>query len=275
MRSDFAAFILTHGRPDTSLTVNSLKTSGYTGKLYFIVDNEDKTVDQYIKRWGKENVIIFDKLAMSKTFDECDNFDNRKSIVYARNACFPIAEKLGIKYFIELDDDYTWFGFRTPEASKQIKDLDAVLESMLDLYISSGLTTIAMSQGGDHIGGYKPHIPFKRKAMNSFICSTDRPFQFSGRINEDVNTYVGLGAIGKTFLTIMNIQLTQKATQSNKGGMTDIYMDGGTYVKSFYTIITCPSSVKIRVMGTTNKRLHHSINWNVAVPKIIEEKWKK
>ena len=43
--------------------------------------------------------------------------------------------------------------------------------------------------------------------------------------------------------------LNQKQTQKNKGGMTDIYMSQGTYVKSFYTVMMMPSSVKVGVMG--------------------------
>lgn len=64
-------------------------------------------------------------------------------------------------------------------------------------------------------------------------------------------------------------------TQSNAGGMTSIYLDGGTYIKSFYTIICSPNCAKIRTMGRTNRRLHHSINWKTAVPVIIDEKHKK
>ena len=49
---------------------------------------------------------MFDKLEISKKFDEFDNFDDRRAIVYARNASFEIAKKLGLKYFLQLDDDY-------------------------------------------------------------------------------------------------------------------------------------------------------------------------
>jgi hypothetical protein len=111
--------------------------------------------------------------------------------------------------------------------------------------------------------------------MNSFVCSVDKPFKFIGRINEDVNTYVRLGGIGDIFLTIMCLQLDQKDTQSNAGGMTDVYCDSGTYVKSFYSVMINPSCVKVKPMGVSNKRLHHSINWNNAVPCIISGKYKK
>ena len=36
MRSDFAVFILTHGRADNVVTVPAIKKAGYTGKIYFI-----------------------------------------------------------------------------------------------------------------------------------------------------------------------------------------------------------------------------------------------
>lgn len=57
--------------------------------------------------------------------------------------------------------------------------------------------------------------------------------------------------------------------------MTDAYIDGGTYVKSFYTVMYCPSFTKIITMGRTNRRLHHSISWPNAVPLIIDERHKK
>ena len=40
--NNFAVFILTHGRPDNVITIKTLRQSGYTGKVYFIIDNEDK-----------------------------------------------------------------------------------------------------------------------------------------------------------------------------------------------------------------------------------------
>lgn len=72
---------------------------------------------------------------------------------------------------------------------------------LLDYFNSAPMLTLAIGQGGDYIGGEKATrfndgIQPMRKAMNSFICSVDRPFQFVGRINEDVNTYVLLGSRG-------------------------------------------------------------------------------
>ncbi|MCK2620993.1 hypothetical protein MZE52_22450, partial [Escherichia coli] len=46
MRDDFCAFILTHGRPDKVLTYRTLRRAGYTGKIFIVVDDEDKTRHQ-------------------------------------------------------------------------------------------------------------------------------------------------------------------------------------------------------------------------------------
>jgi hypothetical protein len=271
---DFAVFILTHGRADSVFTYKTLKKCGYTGLVYFIVDNEDKMIDQYIKNFGEEYVKIFDKKMMADSIDEGNNFDNRKVIIHARNACFHIAKDLGIKNFVQLDDDYYYFGYRYETGAKIIKNLDRVFEIVLDFYKNTPITSIAFSQGGDHIGGFSG-IKLKRKCMNSFFCSTDRYFQFIGSINEDVNTYTTLGSRGHVFFTFTNIQLDQKDTQSNKGGMTDQYALSGTYVKSFHTVMMQPSSVKISMMNSNHPRLHHSINWKATTPMIISSKHKK
>lgn len=124
-------------------------------------------------------------------------------------------------------------------------------------------------------GQFGKVITLRRKAMNTFICSTKRPFKFFGRINEDVNTYVSLGGRGRLFLTINSVMITQVTTQQNQSGMTDIYLDGGTYIKSFYSILYNPSCVKIAEMGQTHRRIHHRVNWRTAVPKIMHQKYQK
>jgi hypothetical protein len=279
--NEFVVFILSHGRANNVYTEKTLRRCGYTGKIVYVVDNEDKTADEYIEKF--DHVEIFDKKAIAATFDEADNFEDRRAIVYARNACFDIAEKLGYKYFIELDDDYTDFQYRVYSNERQVpsptRNLDSVFLLLLDFYKKTPFATISMAQGGDFIGGKNNRMAKKptifRKCMNSFICSTDRRFQFIGRINEDVNTYVKQQSIGLLMGTIPFVSLVQKTTQKNKGGMTELYLDSGTYVKSFYTVMFSPSSCTIKPMGDKHMRLHHSIKWDYAVPKIINEKFKK
>lgn len=278
----FAAFILTHGRPDRVDTIETLRKCGYTGKIYLICDDEDIALDEYKKRY-QDKVLVFSKKEIAHTFDEGDNFKERRGVVYARNACFDIAKKVGVKYFFQLDDDYKEFSYKFNEQHQygrwKIKDLDSILDILVDYYVSINVHAIAMAQDGDFIGGGAAAIAQKikpsRKVMNTFICSTDRPFKFIGRINEDVNAYALGGFQGKLFFTIPILSVNQKVTQSNESGMTDLYLDYGTYVKSFYSVMYCPSFVKVAEMITTHRRLHHKLTWNNAVPQIVDEKFRK
>jgi hypothetical protein len=163
-------------------------------------------------------------------------------------------------------------------SSVQCKSLDKVFDAMLDFLDKTGAYSVAFAQGGDFIGGATSQFWQKkihRKVMNSFFCRTDKPFKFLGSINEDVNAYVTLAQKGKLFFTISECMLVQTATQQSKGGLTDIYLDLGTYVKSFYSVICQPSCAKVAIMNSNHPRIHHKILWNNCCPKIISDKYKK
>lgn len=289
MPDDFCILILTHGRPDSQYTVDSLKRHGYTGKWYIVIDDEDSTAERYRELYG-DKVLQFSKSAIATTFDEADNFNDRRAIVYARNASFDLARKVGCRYFMQFDDDYISFEYRFDEERRYrysaIHNLDKVICLLLEYFIACPqITSLCMSQGGDHIGGgsstYTRTLTMRRKGMNSFLCDIERPFLFQGRINEDVNTYTDGGRRGLLFLTNMQVKLTQKITQTTGGGMSDIYLSVGTYIKSFYTVIFCPSSVKIDVIGSNEKdkhvhyRIHHKVYWRYTCPAIIRERHRK
>lgn len=279
--NDFCVFILTHGRPEKLHTLTSLERHGYTGPYYIVIDNEDKTAEQYYRLYG-DKVIMFDKAATAATFDEGDCFHDRRAIIYARNACFQIARERNFKYFPQLDDDYTCFVYKKDEnfeyRERPIKNLDQIILLFLEYYKTIPALSIAMAQNGDFIGGAGSTTGkkfTKRKAMNTFFCSTDRPFQFFGRINEDVNVYTTLGHRGDLFLTVLNVAIIQKQTQTNTGGMTDIYQQSGTYIKSFYSVMYSPSFVTVQQLGVTHKRFHHNVSWEHATPLILHEKYRK
>lgn len=285
MRDDFAIFIMSYNRANNIYTLDTLKKCNYIGKYYIIIGDDDPMIEEY-KAIYKDKLLIFNKDDIEPLFDTCDQNGSKKVIVYARNYCFKAAKELGLKYFLQFDDDYTSFEMRYPQDNKlkvlRMQTYDDVFNKVIDIYLNfledTNALTVAFAQGGDLIGGVEGS-KFKqkvlRKAMNSFFCRTDNPFTFIGRINEDVNTYVTLGQQGKLFLTAVNASLVQKSTQSNKGGMTDVYNDDGTYVKSFYTVMLAPSCVKIDAMNANHTRIHHRVNWNTCVPKIISEKYKK
>lgn len=275
--------IISHGRPNNVYTINTLKKSGYTGDIILVLDDEDKSIEEYKKKYSDLKIYVFNKKYYADQVDEANNFDNRRTTTHARNACFDIAQHFDYEYFMVLDDDYTSFRYRYIDkyiTKGSVKNFDSLLNSLLQFYKSTNFLTIALAQGGDFIGGegcglITNYLYNSRKCMNSFLCSTNRRFNFIGQLNEDVNTYVTLGARGDLFLTIPNVGLEQKATQATKGGMTEAYLKYGTYVKSFTTVMLQPSSVKVAMMGFTNNRLHHRIKWLNTTPMIISETYKK
>lgn len=282
MRNDYAVFILSHGRSDRVYTVETLKQCGYTGKTFIVCDDDDGELKEYQDRFA--NVLVFHKGDYAKRFDIGDNGGDDRVVVYARNAMRDIAMSVGYRYYIVLDDDYKSFEFRYPdEAGKKllvekVRKLDEVFGAFFDFLDVSGAVTVCMAQGGDFIGGVKSGTyaqKLLRKAMNVWFCDTQKPFNFYGRINEDTTTYTLLGQKGKLFFTVCDVSVTQIQTQKNKGGLTDIYCEQGTYYKSFYSVMMSPSCVKVAVMGDKHLRMHHRISWDNCVPMILNERYKR
>ncbi len=282
-KENFAVLILTHGRANNVITVNTLQKCGYTGRVVIVIDNEDSQADDYYKNYG-DQVVMFDKLAVAEYTDEgYHDHQDRRSITYARNASFTIAKELGLKYFMMLDDDYTEFRYKFNQHQQYkdcpIKNLDAVLTAMLTFYASINAHSIAFAQGGDFMGGgastFGKKITLKRKCMNTFICDVDKPYLFRGVFNEDVNTYTALSQRGALFFTLSQVAVQQKVSQSQSGGITELYQKFGTYVKSFYTVMYSPSSVKIAMMNSSNSRIHHEVRWKNTAPKILHQSHQK
>lgn len=285
MRDDFAVLILTHGRADKVVTMKGvLKSGNYTGKWYMVLDNEDDQANEYIKRFGQDHVVIFDKAAVAARTDTADTLGEHRAIIYARNESFAIARSLGLTYFLMLDDDYAGIYHRRLSKdgkslrSVKVRQLDRLFEAMLDFLDQTGALTVAFCQAGDFIGGAKGkrfHEHVLRKAMNSFFCRTDRPIEFVGTMNEDVTMYTTLGSRGNVILSITDVAVNQAETQKTAGGMSEAYQDSGTYLKSFYSVMAMPSCVRVDMIGTAHRRIHHKINWEHCVPKIINQRYRK
>lgn len=291
VRDSFATFILSHGRVDNFVTLNTLKKAGYTGKWYILLDDEDEQIDRYKEKFGEEHIKIFSKSETINDFDIMDNFDGNKVIVYARNALNKIAKEMGLEYFWELEDDYGEMNARIPIGEHlpiiQLRDLDSIIEAFLDYLDRTNCKTIAWAQTGEMMGGLHGNVwknQIKRKAMNTFFFKVDNApttpgDRFIGRMNDDVNWYVDAGKRGEVILQTALITLTQEETQQSKSGNTIAYRGMGTYVKSFYSILTRPDCVKISILfsnhSVSHPRIHHKIDWEKCVPKIVSDRFKK
>lgn len=272
-----AVFILTYSRANNLYTYKTLLESEYNGKIYLVISDDDPQMNEYFKLYGKQ-VIVFSKEEARGITDLADNFEKRNIVVFARNKVFEIAKELGLDCFCVLDDDYKRFSYRRCFGNKlkgfKVQNLQNIFDFCYDFLMKTDIIDcFAFAQEGDFIGGANSFeaIGFKRKIMNCYFFKTNRPIRFIGSINEDLTASVYEGQRGKYLFTINDVSVAQLITQSNKGGLTEAYLDSGTYIKSFYSVIACPNSVKISAMGSKDLRIHHKVEWNKAVPKLIRE----
>lgn len=282
-------FVISNRRPDEVTTVDgALAGTPYSGPWFIVLDDEDPTRDQYERRYGADRIIVFPKQETMDSFDLGDNFGLSGSCV-PRAALWNIAREKGYRYFLALDDDYPYFDYQFTGDDRPLhglhrpKSLDEVLAIMLDWFkkLPPRVLTLSIIQKGELIGGWANQtvdaIKIKRKVMNFFLCDIERPFTFPGRLNEDVNAYTEIQRRGYPMFSINLIALDQRPTQQTKGGLTDDYIQHGTYVKTFYSIMRCPSGVKVSMLidRNVNPRIHHKVNYNRIAPAIIPEKYRR
>jgi hypothetical protein len=283
MRNDFAVFILSHGRANEIMTVEMLKKGHYTGDWFVVIDNEDDQEHIYREKFG-EHVLQFDKKAEAERTDTGDLDDDRRVGVFARNAIQDMAKAMGYKYHLQLDDDFSGISFRMPKGDKnkltsqRCKHLDKLFEAMCEYMDNSPIAWLSFALSSDYLGGTdnkRYQSGLFPKTMGSFLMRADQIVYFRMRMNDDITTCVASWHIGLPNYSIMKVMVETPQTQAMKGGMTEIYQDNGTYRKSFYSVMCCPSFVTIGKQGITHFRIHHQIHWNNCAPKILNEKWKK
>lgn len=276
---DYAVFILSHGRANTIKTVDCLNRFHYTGDWYVVIDNEDDQEDIYREKFG-DHIIQFDKKKVAEETDTGDLDTDRRVGVFARNFIMDKADEMGYAYHLQLDDDFSEFSYRYVEKGKlqsqMAFNLDNLFGVYLDILKTTPITWLSFGLSSYYIGGAESGTfqeGMIRKTMGSFFMRANDKVKFGMRMNDDITTCVLHGGRGKLFYTFTGVQVITPATQHMGGGMTDIYQLNGTYRKAFYSVMSCPSCVKVSAMGITDYRIHHEIKWNNAVPKLLNERW--
>ena len=277
---DFAVFILTHGRAKTISTYRALRDGGYTGKVYIVIDNEDDQEGLYRQKFG-DMVIQFDKRDYLAKTDLGDLDDDRRIGVFARNFIQDEAKRLGYKFHLQLDDDVHGFTYRFPQGdvlrALRCQHLDEVFAGMVEYMKETPITSLSFALSAYNMGGVNGSINegMSRKTMTTFLMRADDVQYFNMRMNDDITTSLINGMRGKLYYSYLPVEVEVDKTQVQSGGMTDIYQKNGTYRKSFYSVMCCPSCVKVSAMGITDYRIHHTIKWNSAVPKLLSQRWSK
>ena len=293
MIENFGVFIISYKRYDIlkTHTFKLLKTLKCKYPIYIILSDDDPTIRTYERIYGKENIIIFNKDEAHKLqqTDLGDTYHSMKSCgSFARNYVFEAAKLKGCRYFLSLDDDFDHLCIRGVMGDAlhnyRVSHVDDnFFEELCEKFIKvlnsqPYLYCIGLSQLGDYIGGLKSGIykfGYKFKAMGSFFCDTQKEYRYPGRFNDDVCGYITNNIKGRISLILHGFTLSTALTQNVKGGMTEIYRQNGTYLKSLYSSIMLPSVAKLKPMGESIFRMHHLIKYRNDVPKILNEKFSK
>lgn len=278
----FAVFIVSNNRPEVQKTLELLKDRNYSGDWYIVLDNLDKTINKYIENYGEEHIIVFNKVKEEERTDlviSKGNPDKYKSVLYSRNFVQRKAKELGYDYIFMTDDDHLNFRYRYNEngtlKGKDVKDIEKVFDLYIDYLKSTPhLYSLGFALGAIFIGGVENinsgNIPIG--VYGNCFMETKKPIEFFSLINEDLNTVLREVKLGRLQYSPPFIHLGTTETNTEDGGMTDLY-NMGHYVRSSYSIVTAPNICHIRVDGKGKMVLIKK--WKISTPKIISEKLKK
>ena len=215
-----------------------------------------------------------------KYFNLTDTYFNNSKpsqVIFARSAAFDIAQRLGLNYFLTLDDDINDFCYRYVEdnkfMSKHIKNLDPIIDATLDFLKSTKISSLCFADDSFYYGGANGDRYKKRLIpglYNSMFYKTDDRIWFEGNLNEDRMTLIRYWNRGK--LCLMNMEICNQLPKVStvKGGTYESYKSVSEYMRTWYHIIPYPSCVKVNM-----KNYRPVVNNKLLYPKIISDIFKK
>ena len=276
----YAAFILTHGRPNNQKTYNTLKELGFTRKIYLVLDDQDPTIQQYIDNYGEENIIVFNKAKFIAQTDTGLSEPVSKFAVFARNAIESIAQEMGYKYFIMMDDDIYKFRLRQDvDGSLKTFPLNGIIDEVFDAcfrYVDSA-NLACLSPGVSKV--YRCGVQALDWNNKYRICVNcffrNGAFKVNWRLNmfEDLITNLDCSTEGQVWLTYIPLQADLGEFNGKvEGGNTDVYRTFDGFKMAFMSIVSHPECNDMKFFNGHWKPVTHT---STAINRIIPEKYKK
>jgi hypothetical protein len=280
MREDFAVFICTHGRPNAQHTLNYLLSNGYTGKWYLVLDDQDDTINQYIDKFGPDNILIFDKNHYVNSCDTGTNSPQFKCILYAKLAVEDIAKDMGLSAFVIADDDLKRFRFRYDcdgsLKSINVTNMDKVIEAYTDFMLEANIASTGFGFAQNYFVGtdcftndcvQKSRIPYNFVFRNAKF---DVPWILC--FGEDIGTAIQQSKIGQFWMSCVFVQQEIEPLGKMKGGMYDVYHNIHGIELREYCYIYNPTTVKIAYYKTD---FMNTIKRENSFPKLVSQSLKK
>ena len=273
-------YIISKGRPQCK-TAHTLKRIKFPGDWFIVCGTNDETLGEYIARWGVERVKVFDFDEQLETTDTMDNFGFEAKASGAcpvRNAVREISWARGELRHWQFDDDYTVFSRFDPEThrNRDVRDgeeLYGLMAAVSAFGHRAGLRNVGfppstMEVRPARVGGWSSRV------FNAHNMPSD-PGLFTpwvGRMNDDLINAINTWRRGGIEMTVKFMSMNMPPTQSEKGGLTEMYRDDGTVRKTAYAVMACPAAVRL---VERFRRYHHKADWALICPKIVSDGYRR
>ena len=280
MRSDFAIFILTHGRPHNQDTLSALEKAGYTGNVYLVVDDLDETKDEYKSLYL--NVLVFNKMKYVESSETGVSNPHIKFALFARNAIEDFARTMHLNYFAMVDDDLTKFRFRYEEDGKlrslDVKDMDALLTSYIAFMESGNIATTSLASQFQFVGGVssvpKPNSQKLRMCFNFYLRSVKHRVDWLSNICHDRITSIIHNRKGQMWFQIPFVQYDMRELHGiNEGGNSDVYREITDFYRIFFSTLFLPDCNY--AMHWRNGWVNKVPNYDTLCPMLISDKYSR
>lgn len=249
-----AIFICTHGRPDKQITLKALRDSGYTGKIYLVLDNEDESLAQYHSNLGMcDDFIFFDKQGIIDMTNTTSYPPNRKTILYAKNACEIMAKRHNLDCFAMCDDDIPGFRYRYIEngSCKSLKitqNMDDIINAYMQFILSTDIVATSFGMAQFYFAGencFSPESMLKWRVPYTFVFRNARhKVDWVSDYGEDITTAIECANQGKFMMASPFVQMNLSPMGVGDGGMVELHKD--TFKLAEYGHVWHPTSEQIR-----------------------------
>lgn len=282
---DSAIFITSHERPDM-YSYETLRRVGYTGKIYIVLDDKDRMLDEYTAKY--EDVFIFNKEKYVPITDLGSSQIHPKlsAVLYPRLEVEQLAKELGLSTFVVMDDDVKNFRYRYPSEdgrsckSGVIHNFDKVLDIYFEFMQISGAQCMSFTNNFMFVHGaasvFKDGRSFERRSChNVFLRMVSRPLNWTFAMNEDYISALREGSLGNLWLVppFVEEQLVDMNNfKEQKGGMFDFYQSTSSFERAFYATVACPWCCKPVMYGN---KFVIGVDKDRAYQKIISSSFKK
>ena len=237
-----------------------------------LLDDEDDTYSQYIKNYSDDIIRVFNKQCYIDKSDTGTNIEQRKCILYAKNAADDIAKEMGLSAYAVADDDILKFRHRweCDESIRSINvmNMDKVISAYTEFMISGNISAMSFGDVRLYMGG---KLECGRIPYNFVFRNTAIDFDWHSSMYEDTITPVINNMRGKYTIELPHIQFDMKQSDNNaSGGMTDVYNTMSVFRRAGTTLLYHPSCVRY-----ANNLVGFELTKDKAFPKLISGGYKK